>query len=409
MNLTLCSIHISSLLSSPMFTLQSNSLSIKSSCFSKFLSHTIYFNENMQKLYLKSSFFQEFVINPIQIDYKGIYSLTPRERFLVPCRPSKIVNCVFKNIFSQRKDGGSIYSNTDIYIQNCFFENSTGSRGGAIFSNGSVIMNFVTILTCNANRAGGAYFINTKSVDINSTLFLKLTAGVHGSTLFKKIGKAAIFNSNFSGSLSFDRSGIGEFKNTANANLMYNEFSNATTVLQNSGISFYGNTEFNIESCHFDFIQCVDEIAPSSEAIWIDGSTVLGSIIGCDFNDTGFIFAGYSIYFNTNSTDDIKVSIINCYFTYPAERSFNFFTNAHQQNFLENNYFNSTKFIVSLQSIQGYSHVSYLYTQKNYVFGFILFIFILLIILLIQRFIPKTRLRIRRRLYPIGNTRKISI
>ena len=135
-----------------------------------------------------------------------------------------IYDCNFTNnnvnVFLDRAQGGAIYNNGQLYIENCNFAKNransgalNGGQGGAIYTTGS--SSSLTIIgskfdsndayggsSGSQNTDGGAIYINSGTVSINSSIFTSNT-GVKGGAIFNN-GQLTILDSTFDSNRAYE-------------------------------------------------------------------------------------------------------------------------------------------------------------------------------------------------------------
>ena len=186
-------------------------------------------------------------------------------------------NCIFENNWADDY-GGAIYNDIDktLTIKNCIFKNNKvkDDDGGAIYSNGRLIIENSTFDSNNADDYGGAIFC-AKSVDINNCTFIsnKVSGAIlvqcSGGAIYSK-DDVIINNSTFDNNYAGDYGGAiyaNTIKINTNQNntLSFNSFFLNNKAADDKGGAIYACN--NVEAINTLF----------------DGNTV--------FNDGGAVYA----------------------------------------------------------------------------------------------------------------------
>ncbi|OHT01983.1 hypothetical protein TRFO_31064 [Tritrichomonas foetus] len=380
MNISLNFLQINSISKSPFFipsiTSKNALFTISNSHFQKSTSNVIYSNTQLTQYSILKSLFIQFASRCLTFNSNYSFNYSFHSRTIPINSFSLIEDCKFINIHFNESNGGALYSLMPIIIKDCIFQNCSGNKGGAIHSRNTLQILSTLIINCQATT-GACFFVDeSKNLSVNFSSLLFSSANVDGSFYIEKTQYSDIQNANISGSFAFTQNGIGELE-SSKIFFAFVEFSNSSAKDRNSGLSFWGKTNFTIEYCRFEFIQCLEEVQPSAAAIWLDDERISGTIQNCDFDDTGFDFDGFSIYVNCAK----HIYITGCVFSYSFAR---FLNDQNSVSSLNNNDFNSMKFLLNL------SQISYGNMKKNvnikiypvrviFVFGVIVCVFMIFI------------------------------
>ena len=225
-----------------------------------------------------------------------------------------LTNCNFNNNMASG-NGGAVYFESDGNVTNCNFMNNSAYNGGAIYFNGNI--NNVTVLGFfkgnNAERAGGAIYVQGKSINNNfSSQFYDNNArqASGGAIFFYSLAENNNFESIFMNNYALYGGGIFFYKN-ANDNKFDSSFTFNVAKSCGGAIFFYSTTNNNTFTGYFinnSALGKVDETVGNGGAITFkDVST--NSIFTCEFiNNTAALNGGgvnyrqtpHNITFNCN-------------------------------------------------------------------------------------------------------------
>ena len=198
-------------------------------------------------------------------------------------------NVVFKECNAYLGDGGAIYSDNDVYLDNCTFLNNHGESGGAIYQKGELLEIIDCKFLSNQAYSGGAICtVKDKSksvVSIKNTNFINNF--IAGSNLFHGGSDLRCTN------------GI---LNISNCN-----FINSTSLVWYGSIFLYnGENKSFIKNSSFINVSC-----PEGE-----GGAIFTSRTHMEVSDSKFINAtsqtGSGIYSYWGGVDIIRCEFINC-------------------------------------------------------------------------------------------------
>ena len=267
----------------------------------------------------------------------------------------KLINCIFKNNNADDNKGGAVYSNGNIIIDNCSFDNNiayvdggaifcnnnvyvmgssfssnsaNGSKfttyfGGAIKSFGTIIVNNSTFINNHADFGGAIY--SEKNVEVDNSTFINNHANTHGGAILSKknvkvdnctfIGNhadkygGAIYTntitwinnpSYFIGNYVDSNQGGAIYTNKFETDVKHGVFINNTVKSNNNGGAIYINEENHItfSQCYFENNRCGNK----------GGAIYLG-------NAKSFSFSGLSLKYNifvNNHAENKGEIVYNC-------------------------------------------------------------------------------------------------
>ena len=154
-----------------------------------------------------------------------------------------ISNLNFINGYSQ-SNGGAIFSNGNLNLINCIFENNTANNGGAVYYNNEINSNIITstFKGNNATESGGAICLNgsAKNNKFTSEFFNNNAKEAGGGIFFYGIAENNTIESIFRNNKACYGAGIF-FWNETNKNMFKSDFINNTA--KSCGEQYFSTTK----------------------------------------------------------------------------------------------------------------------------------------------------------------------
>ena len=244
----------------------------------------------------------EFINNTAEYN-GGAIAIYQAQGYIEPVYNLTISGIFINNTAKQK--GGAIYINYayNVLFDNCTFDNNYGLQGGAIFIDKNVNATIINSRFTNNNNdaklsknvLGGAIFLNTSNINIDSCDFDNNQAYYGGGIFFEDIG--TVINSKFiNNKRAFGGSGI-YFKNDGiviNCNFTNHtsEFDGAAIYFQSNAtiigsiftencVSSYGGAVYVKGLANITNSQFILNNATCGGAIYLEN---LGYIVSCIFN-----------------------------------------------------------------------------------------------------------------------------
>ena len=224
-----------------------------------------------------------------------------------------ISNLNFINGYSQ-SNGGAIFSNGNLNLINCIFENNTANNGGAVYYNNEINSNIITstFKGNNATESGGAICLNgsAKNNKFTSEFFNNNAKEAGGGIFFYGIAENNTIESIFRNNKACYGAGIF-FWNETNKNMFKSDFINNTAKSCGGAIFFYNKTNYNTFQGNYINNRAnglINKSNGNGGAINFK-DTSKNSIFNCDFiSNTVRLYGGavnyretpYNITFNCN-------------------------------------------------------------------------------------------------------------
>ncbi|OHS94617.1 hypothetical protein TRFO_10991 [Tritrichomonas foetus] len=341
MNISLLSLHLTHLLSSPLFspserTFKAN-FEISSSNLFNFANHFLYLKYNFISLKLSACTCQNFLTSAIKYS-KSI----ERNSFYLHQKKMKnihkiygpgtleINNCVFKNCRNRESFGGAIFSLCPSQISNSYFYYCNSYYGGCVCTFSDMSIKNSQATRC-SSTFGGCFASKFGTFLSNSTSnFFSCSIMNGGSTIVEMAKIVNIYDNNCSYCSSGQRSSAIEINTKDSISIKNSIFSFCVAKEGSSGISLKSYQQAIVDSTIFSNMKT--DKPHESSAIFFNGmsrsQTILSNCIFykcCSKNNQMFSLSNHKC----------NVNILNCVFSNEETEEM-----IGKINFLENNKFN---------------------------------------------------------------------
>ena len=207
-------------------------------------------------------------------------------------------NKAVETIDGQYLQGGAIYSNSPLNIENTYFKNNTSDKdGGAIVSFADVTLKGGTFIDNESGADGGAITQGKGKFEINGTIFKDNNSIGDGGAIYA-YGDTKLSGTNFDGNKSKGSKGGAIYQSKGELDIESSTFTNNNSKIQ-GGAVFIGSKSKASFKENTKFIKNESQNAGGAIYIhWSNNNEV--EVSKCDFEENGSQFGG-GIYVNVRS------------------------------------------------------------------------------------------------------------
>lgn len=315
MNVSLASLCLASLSTSPVFALPRQKLASQfslRSCqahkhFSSFL-----FGDSSLRYRIDKSRFALFLDTAIRIDALSVDGAEIRmHRVAKYDNVFKCTNSMFFDCQCSFGAGGAIFCVAETIFNNCLFDHCLSERGGAVYSGGNMDYTSVTFQKCIGFQHGGAVASNgPRRVSISFSTLSECASHTAGGLIIQNVGSSVFRYCNISACAAMESSGAMAINGDIFMNFLIVDQCYAGQGP--AGINIIATQKFHIEFIMFALL--MSEMSREDEGVCIASHNTLGncSIVQSSIVATRKV-SGYSIYV-TGPPDQFELSISGCCF-----------------------------------------------------------------------------------------------
>jgi hypothetical protein len=208
----------------------------------------------------------------------------PEQHLSLEMVAAEFEQCQFIGVRMMLGDGGAILASVPVQLFNCRFADCWGHKGGAVSTNRSLSLHFVTFVSCSAGD-GGAIDMRSAgrdSLELNLCLFLGNHAKYFGSFYRMTKGSTRLSSSNMTSSAASQCVGSAEAK-FGSVDVRYTVLENSTAKAHNGGFCARLLESMRITRCLFARCRHTSDQQDAASALIVHNNA-------CDSGLTDFQF-----------------------------------------------------------------------------------------------------------------------